>query len=175
MRYTVLFLVWEDLNFFLVTLQNFEELKMCVPGLLYIVMQQLSASILIDNHLLSLQVWHLPQTVSLQSSVNFLIWICHLHFSTLSFWRIRCHFTQPAQIRQQLTNFEQIGSPPSWQQIFCISIESLWILSAQNSPYFCWCLFQHGKHTQGNARHPGSHSVLYKSDTNQSSICWCSQ
>lgn len=113
MRYTVLFLVWEDLNFFLVTLQNFEELKMHVPGLMYIVMQQLSVSILIDNHL-SLQVWHLPQTASLQSSVNFLICICHLHFSTLSFWRITCHFTQAAQIRQQLTNFEQIGLCPFW-------------------------------------------------------------
>lgn len=63
MRYTVLFLVWEDLNFFLVTLQNFEELKMHVPGLMYIVMQQLSVSILIDNHL-SLQVWHLPTSNS---------------------------------------------------------------------------------------------------------------
>ena len=102
------------LKLFLVTLQNFEELKMRVPGLMYIVMQQLSASILIDNHLLSLQVWYLPQTVSLQSSINFLICICHLHFSTLSFWRIRCHFTQAAQTRQQLTNFEQIGSSPSW-------------------------------------------------------------
>lgn len=45
----------------------------------------------------------------------------------------------------------------------------------QDFSHFCRCLLKHGKHIKGDARYSGGLAVLYKSYSDKSSICWCSQ
>lgn len=45
----------------------------------------------------------------------------------------------------------------------------------QDKPHLCWCVFQHGKHTKGDAGCAGGTAMLHTCYSDQPCICRCSQ